>query len=80
MDSTPNNDGVNDVYNIVNGNLYYPNYSIEVYDRYGSLIHKGKNWDGTYNGKLLPASVYFIIVNYNDNSKKPTQHRIYLNK
>ena len=77
---SPNNDGINDVYNVVNGNLYYPNYSIEVYDRYGSLIHKGKNWDGTYNGKLLPASVYFIIVNYNNNSKKPTQHRIYLNK
>lgn len=77
---SPNGDGINDVFNIVNGKSYYPNYEFEVFDRYGSKLYKGKSWDGKYNGKLLPSAVYFIIVYYNDNSTEPSQHRIYLNK
>ncbi|NJM79685.1 MAG: T9SS type B sorting domain-containing protein [Flavobacterium sp.] len=77
---SPNNDGVNDIYNIVNGNIYYPNYSIEVYDRYGSKITQGKNWDGKLNGNILPAGIYYLIMYYNDATKEPTQHFIFLNK
>lgn len=77
---SPNGDGVNDVFNIVNGTSYYPNYEFEVFDRYGSKVYKGKSWDGRLNGNVLPAGVYFIIVYYNDNITDATQHSIYLNK
>ena len=77
---SPNGDGINDLFNIVNGNSYYPNYEFEVFDRYGSKLFIGKSWDGMYNGSLLPSGIYFIILHYNDNITKDTQHRIYLNK
>ena len=77
---SPNGDGVNDIFNIVNGEDYYPNYYIEIYDRYGSLLHRGKNWDGKYNGNLLSTGVYYLIMYYNNNQKSPSQHRFYLNK
>jgi gliding motility-associated-like protein len=62
---SPNNDGVNDVWNI----QYLSSYadaSIEVYNRYGGVVYRSirynKPWDGTYNGKPLPVGVYYYII------------------
>lgn len=66
---TPNNDGVNDYWNI----SYYNNFPqahIRIFDRYGKLIKEiaplGSGWDGTFDGHLLPAADYWFIVNFKE--------------
>ena len=62
---TPNMDGVNDYWQI-SGIDQYPNSNIEIYDRYGKLIHQfseiSEGWDGTYNGRPMPSSDYWFKV------------------
>ena len=88
---SPNNDGINDNFEIPNLSIQYPNFKLEIYNRYGSLVYKGdrnkENWDGTTteNGlklgdKLLPTGVYFYILNFNDGTRKAIQGRVYLNR
>jgi len=67
---TPNNDGYNDTWNIVDLNILTNQETdkIEIYDRYGKLLKeispKGKGWDGTLNGKPLPSTDYWFKVYY----------------
>ncbi|WP_293874860.1 gliding motility-associated C-terminal domain-containing protein [Flavobacterium sp.] len=88
---SPNNDGINDTFEIPNLAILYPNFNLEIYNRYGSLIYTGNsstdNWGGTTTEKslnlgnnLLPTGVYFYILNFNDGIKKPIQGRVYLNR
>ena len=64
---TPNDDGFNDTWNIVNIQTQ-PNAKIFIYDRYGKLLKQlsptGAGWNGTYNGEPLPTSDYWFTVNY----------------
>lgn len=58
---TPNSDGVNDKWQILNPG-FYEGAIIELYDRYGKNLitfSAQSSWDGTYNGKLLPSSDYW---------------------
>jgi gliding motility-associated-like protein len=74
---TPNGDLANDIWEIVNISQY-PNNSVIIYDRAGQEVFKtigyniGNNyWDGTNNGKDLPVSTYFYVIdlrNGNDDS------------
>ena len=63
---TPNGDGNHDYWNIPDLKPYPHN--ITIYDRYGKLItrlHNAKQgWDGTLNGKPLPAADYWFQVDY----------------
>jgi gliding motility-associated-like protein len=88
---SPNNDGINDTFEIPNLAVIYPNYKLEIYNRYGSLIYTGnrnkENWDGTategglnFGDKLLTTGVYFYILNFNDGTRKAIQGRLYLNR
>ncbi len=64
---TPNNDGINDTWQIkgVNEN-FYPNSIIYIYNRFGKVIAKidpnSNGWDGWFNGKLLPSSDYWFTA------------------
>ena len=61
---TPNNDGVNDVFDVVNFGL--KSYTITVYNRWGEEIFKGQNkqaWDGTN----CADGVYTASINYTTN-------------
>lgn len=64
---TPNGDGFNDTWNIkqLQG---HPEAVIYIFDRYGKLITQlkpsGQGWDGTFNGKPLPATDYWFTVEY----------------
>ncbi len=62
---TPNGDGVNDEWN-VHFSITEPNMFVTIYDRYGKVVDafKGKSpgWNGTLNGKLLPADDYWFVV------------------
>jgi len=66
---TPNGDGYNDTWNVIND----PQVSISkilIYDRYGKLIKqldpRGRGWDGTYNGEIMPADDYWFVVDLRD--------------
>ena len=88
---SPNGDSVNDEFVIKNLNNAYPNYTIEIYNRFGNILYKGNinssNWDGTttesglkLDNNLVPVGVYFYILNFNDGSKHPKQGRLYLSR
>ena len=71
---TPNGDGINDIWDI--GNIAdYQNATVDIFDRYGqSVFHSvgyRKPWDGTFNGKRLPAGTYYYIIDLNDKITKP---------
>lgn len=87
---SPNGDGTNDTFRIPNIEFLFPNYTIEIFNRYGNLMYKGNrntpNWDGMSNQSNLningmaPNGVYFYIVNFNKDGKSPKQGRLYLNR
>jgi len=86
---SPNGDGVNETFNIDNLDVIYPNFVMEIYNRYGSLIYKGNasttHFDGRSNqsgasGKDLPVGVYYYIFNFNDGENEPEQGRLYLSR
>ena len=83
---SPNNDNVNDVFDILYLEDLYPNFKLTIFNRYGNLIYEGNintpKWDGTSknNSKPLPAGVYFYILEFNDGEKEAVQGRVYLNR
>lgn len=63
---TPNNDGINDIWNI----KYLENYPgniVDIYNREGEKVYSSVGyavpWDGRYRGKELPAGTYYYIIN-----------------
>ncbi|MBL4658135.1 MAG: gliding motility-associated C-terminal domain-containing protein, partial [Flavobacteriales bacterium] len=63
---TPNGDETNDTW-IIQGIQNYPSSTVEVYNRWGSLLYSSSSdadaWDGTYEGAdVASATYYFIIV------------------
>jgi gliding motility-associated-like protein len=87
---SPNGDGQNDTFSISNIGVLYPNYSIEIYNRYGNVVHKGNINTSDFDGKsnqnsfitndVLPVGVYFYIIEFNNNAKKPIQGYLYLSR
>lgn len=64
---TPNNDAVNDVWQVYDRLNFINNISI--YNRYGKLLkflpNTASSWDGTFNGELLNSDSYWyeIVLN-----------------
>ncbi len=84
-----NNDGENEVLDLCNLPLVFPNFELEIFNRYGTIVFKGnKNtnlFDGESNvsltlGDRLPSGVYFYIFNPNDTAAEPFQGHFYLSK
>ncbi len=70
---TPNNDGVNDTWQIKNIDLF-PDAEVFIFTRWGKLVFHSKNlsanpWNGTFEGSLLPTDSYHYILHLNDGSK-----------
>ena len=70
---TPNNDTINDSWNLsgLNPSLYNQATYVSIYNRYGKLICafdplKSIGWDGKYNGKLLPPDDYWYYFKLPD--------------
>ncbi len=70
---SPNNDGINDVWNI-DALVTYPESVTQVFDRYGQQVFQStgysKPWDGKYNGSALPAGTYYYIIDLKNNTPK----------
>jgi gliding motility-associated-like protein len=69
---TPNGDGFHDTWNIE----VMENATVWIFDRYGKLIKQistdGLGWDGTYNGRALPSTDYWFVIDYTENGGKKT--------
>lgn len=64
---SPNGDGINDLFNI--RCLHeYPNRQLEIFNRWGNLVYKGKgdDFNGQFKGQDLPDGNYFYILKLND--------------
>jgi gliding motility-associated-like protein len=74
---SPNNDGINDVFEIPN--LWkYPDNSIKIFNRWGMQVFEAapynENWDGRSQhgsslGTELPVSTYYYILSLGDGSE-----------
>jgi gliding motility-associated-like protein len=86
---SPNGDGINDFFQILNIEFVYPNYTIEIFNRYGNVVFKGDvnkpAWDGkNTNSNFISGEsatgVYFYIIHYNKDNLPPAQGQLYLNR
>ena len=63
---TPNGDGINEKWEVKNLKDY-SDCKVEIFNRYGQLVYHSvgylNEWDGTLNGKPLPAATYYYIIN-----------------
>ncbi|QCX37144.1 DUF11 domain-containing protein [Aureibaculum algae] len=90
---SPNGDGDND-YFIVPLLSRYPNFRIEIFDRWGAKVYdysnKGKTpvewWDGYSDGKItiqkdqkVPVGTYYYIIYFNKDDRKPVTGWVYIN-
>ena len=63
---TPNNDNINDVFIPISPGALN-SFSMQIYDRWGSLIYKTNSytpWDGKTNGRDAVDGVYYCIIEY----------------
>jgi gliding motility-associated-like protein len=64
---TPNGDGLNDVFGVVQKYDYVNQFHMSIFNRWGQMIYEtsdiNKGWDGTYKGNqcILGAYVYRIV-------------------
>lgn len=72
---TPNNDGVNDTWNVKGVNTdFFPKSRISIFDRFGKFIanftidHPG--WNGRYNGQVVISNDYWVRVELTDKNGK----------
>ncbi|PXY43479.1 gliding motility-associated C-terminal domain-containing protein [Flavobacterium hydrophilum] len=87
---SPNGDNVNDTFKILKIDFLYPDYKIEIYNRYGNVLFKGNknkpDWDGRNSegggmgDGIAPNGVYFYVIHFNKENKPPQQGRLYLNR
>lgn len=87
---SPNGDNINDTFRIPDIEYLYPDYTLEIFNRYGNVMFKGNankpNWDGRnsesagFGDGIAPNGVYFYIVNFNKDNRKAQQGRLYLNR
>ncbi len=87
---SPNGDGKNDVFRIPDIQFIYPDFSLEIFNRYGNILFRGnKNkleWDGRNSDYkvgidgMAPNGVYFYVLHFNKGNKKPIQGTLYLNR
>ncbi len=70
---TPNNDGINDIWNI-EALITYPKSVTTVFNRDGQKIFEStgyaRPWDGTYNGSPLPGGTYYYVIDLKINTPK----------
>jgi gliding motility-associated-like protein len=77
---TPDGDGVNETWQIVDLDIVYPDNVVRIYNRWGNLIfehdsskdgaYSTKEWDGTYKGEALPVGSYYFAIEFNNEEKE----------
>ena len=86
---SPNDDQINDTFDIRFIEEVYPNYTIVIHNRYGDVVYKGNadtpDWDGfssesAFGDDLLPVGAYFYYLDYKDGSTEPVRGTVYLSR
>ena len=92
---SPNNDGINDTYNIFkvfddyNENLRNSCIQLidwEVFDRWGERIFSAvsfdASWNGSFKGEIVDGGIYTLVVRYMDNLQQESEvtHKIHVLK
>jgi gliding motility-associated-like protein len=71
---SPNGDAINQYWTIDNI-LDYPECSVTIFDEKGVKVYTAKpylnDWDGTFNGKILPDGVYYFVIRCDGQEKQP---------
>ncbi|MEZ4800581.1 MAG: HYR domain-containing protein, partial [Flavobacteriales bacterium] len=85
---SPNNDGVNDTFEII-GLEDYPNNKLSVFNRWGHKVFEAEDyqndWDGTSQSPLtlgsglLPKGTYFYVLDLGEGGK-PVKGYVFLNR
>jgi gliding motility-associated-like protein len=70
---SPNNDGINDYWNIGNSSLF-PSMEVTIYNRWGQSVWKSGRgypvpWDGKRNGADLPIDSYHYVIDLHNGSR-----------
>ncbi|MBL4939543.1 MAG: gliding motility-associated C-terminal domain-containing protein, partial [Lutibacter sp.] len=93
---TPNGDGINEKFEIRNVAIFYPNFSMEIVNRYGNKVFEYKHngnpyaiptwWDGysvgswNFGDSKLPTGTYFYTIYFNKDGRKPYASWVYLRR
>ncbi|MFD1294658.1 gliding motility-associated C-terminal domain-containing protein, partial [Lutibacter holmesii] len=93
---TPNGDGINDVFEVGGIEILYPNFKMEIVNRWGNKVYEYQHngdpgttpmwWDGYSDGRWnvgageLPIGTYFYTIYYNDNERVPQTGWVYLKR
>lgn len=66
---SPNNDGLNDVWELDFIPLLYPNASVEIFNEWGQSLFYSDGytvpWNGTFKGEAVPDGSYFYVIRLN---------------
>jgi gliding motility-associated-like protein len=65
---TPNNDGINEVFEIKNIEKY-PENTLVIFDRWGVKVFEAAHYRNTWNAEGIPDGVYYFIFNSGIGSK-----------
>jgi len=92
---SPNGDTINDTFEIPGLGYLFPNFEMEIYNRWGNKVFKysneGRNeplwWDGNSDGSSiaggnnsLPTGTYYYVLYFNQDNVEPLTDWIYLNR
>ncbi|MDG2152675.1 MAG: gliding motility-associated C-terminal domain-containing protein, partial [Crocinitomicaceae bacterium] len=76
---TPDDDQINDTWELGNIDEIYPKNVVSIYNRWGNKIYEStqgtynqNSWNGIYNGNKLPVGSYYYIIEFNDNYTQNT--------
>lgn len=72
---SPNGDGINDSWGIINIDKF-PDNKVSVFDRWGQRIYNtegyssNNEWDGTFTGLKIPTATYYYIIELQINEEE----------
>ncbi|WP_456424315.1 T9SS type B sorting domain-containing protein, partial [Lutibacter sp.] len=87
---TPNNDGVNDTFDLLGLEDCGFTFNVQVFNRWGKMVFQSNNYQNTWRGypnvsgltigssTILPTGTYYYIVNVLSSGFKPITGYIYL--
>jgi gliding motility-associated-like protein len=67
---TPDDDGINDIFNVVGTLDEVVKFNMQIFSRWGTLIFQttdvSRGWDGMFNGQPCPADVYIWVITFEE--------------